>query len=83
MILYNSYLSVRFPNLQITHKIARHYTWCYRKNCHIFREKVSTKYSLPEPYYARLESVMAITHFQTVVSSHFRSIKDDVLKIEL
>jgi len=34
-------------------------------------------------HYARLESIMAITHFQTGVSWHFRSFKDDVLKIEL
>ena len=33
--------------------------------------------------YARLESVMAITRFQTGVSCHFCSFKDDVLKIEL
>jgi len=33
--------------------------------------------------YGRLESVMAITRFQTGVSWHFRSFKDDVLKIEL
>jgi len=30
-----------------------------------------------------LESVMAITRFQTGVSWHFSSFKDDVLKIEL
>ena len=34
-------------------------------------------------YYARLESVMAITHFQTGGSWHFPSFKDNVLKIEL
>jgi len=33
--------------------------------------------------YARLESVMAMTRFQTGVSWHFRSFKDDVVKIEL
>jgi len=34
-------------------------------------------------HYARLESIMPITRFQTGVSWHFRSFKDDVLKIEL
>jgi len=34
-------------------------------------------------HYARLESVMVITRFQTAVSWHFRSFKDSVLKIEL
>jgi len=34
-------------------------------------------------HYARPESIMAITGFQTGVSWHFRSFKDDVLKIEL
>jgi len=34
-------------------------------------------------HYARLESIMAITRFQTGVSWHFHSFKDDVLKIEL
>jgi len=34
-------------------------------------------------HYARPESIMAITRFQTGVSWHFRSFKDDVLKIEL
>ena len=34
-------------------------------------------------HYARLESVMAITRFQTGVSWHFRSFKDLVLQIEL
>jgi len=34
-------------------------------------------------HYARLESVMAITRFQTGVSWHFHSFKDVVLKIEL
>jgi len=34
-------------------------------------------------HYARLESVMAITHFQTGVSWYFCSFKADVLKIEL
>jgi len=32
---------------------------------------------------ARLETLQAITRFQTGVSWHFRSFKDDVLKIEL
>ena len=31
----------------------------------------------------RLESILAITHFQTGVSWHFGSLKDKVLKIEL
>ena len=34
-------------------------------------------------HYARLESVMAMTRFQTGVSWHFRSFNDVVLKIEL
>jgi len=34
-------------------------------------------------HYARLESIIAITRFQTGVSWHFRSLKDEVLKIEL
>jgi len=34
-------------------------------------------------HYARLESIMAITHFQSGVSWHFCSLKADVLKIEL
>jgi len=34
-------------------------------------------------HYARLESIMAITHFQTGVSWHFHSFKEDVLKREL
>ena len=34
-------------------------------------------------HYARPESIMVITRFQTGVSWHFRSFKDDVLKIEL
>jgi len=33
--------------------------------------------------YARLETIMAITSFQTGLSWQFRSFKDDVLKIEL
>ena len=33
--------------------------------------------------YARLQSAMAITRFQTGVSWHFRSFNDKVLKIEL
>jgi len=32
---------------------------------------------------ARLETVMGITGFQTGVSWHFRSLEDEVLKIEL
>ena len=35
------------------------------------------------PVTARLESVLAITPFQTGVSWHFGSLKDKVLKIEL
>jgi len=34
-------------------------------------------------HYASPESIIAITRFQTEVSWHFRSFKDDVLKIEL
>jgi len=34
-------------------------------------------------HHARLESIMAITRFQTGVSWHVRLFKDDVLKIEL
>ena len=34
-------------------------------------------------HYVRLESVMAITHFQSEVSWHFCSLKADILKIEL
>jgi len=34
-------------------------------------------------HYARLKSVLAITHFQTGVSWHFHLFKDQVLKIEL
>jgi len=34
-------------------------------------------------HYARPESIMAITRFQTGVSWHFRLFKDDALKIEL
>ena len=34
-------------------------------------------------HYARLESVMAITHFQSEVSWHFCLLKADFLKIEL
>jgi len=26
------------------------YTWRHHQNCHIFCEKVSTEFSLPEPY---------------------------------
>jgi len=35
------------------------------------------------PVSARLESVLAITRFQTGVSWHFGSLKEKVLKIEL
>ena len=47
--------------------------------------RVQFKAKCPETsgHYARLESVMAITLFQTGVSWHFRSFKDLVLKIEL
>jgi len=34
-------------------------------------------------HYARRESVIAITRFQTGVSWHFHSFKDCILKIEL
>jgi len=34
-------------------------------------------------HYARLENVMAITRFQTGVSWHFGSLKNEDLKIEL
>ena len=34
-------------------------------------------------HYARTESVMALTHFETGLSRHVRSFKDDILKIEL
>ena len=34
-------------------------------------------------HYARLASIMAITRFEAGVSWHFRSFKEDVLKIEL
>ena len=47
--------------------------------------RVQFKAKCPETtrHYARLESVMAITRFQTGVSWHFRSFKDLILKIEL
>ena len=47
------------------------------------RVRFEAKCREPTRQYARLESVMAITRFQTGVNWHFRSFKDDVLKIEL
>jgi len=47
------------------------------------RLQTEAKCREPTRHYARLESVMAITRFQTGVSWHFRFFKDKVLKIEL
>ena len=53
------------------------------EKCVSRRVQVEAKCRETTRHYARLESVMAITRFQTGVSWHFRSFKDDVLKIEL
>ena len=65
----NLYLDSRFLNLQITYKIARHYTWRYRQNCHIFCQKVGTEYSLPEPYLLLFTPIFNKHQLRSVISN--------------